>query len=199
MPGATRGEVPGRVRRPRDARRPEQADLDAAKKLVQEVGQTQPIVVASDGTPVRNVIANAVVDAAGKIGLQASITQIPTASTPYTSAGPATGRPVQRRLLHLQERPGRLLQERCQQLDGPVAVAGPGVRRARQEGPGRARRREAGDLAIELAKRWADAMPWIPVVQSPNTVALSTKVTGVPASGCYRYYPWAADLGTKGA
>ena len=35
-------------------------------------------------------------------------------------------------------------------------------------------------------------------MQSPSTVALSAKVTGVPASGSVRYYPWAADLGTKG-
>jgi peptide/nickel transport system substrate-binding protein len=54
-------------------------------------------------------------------------------------------------------------------------------------------------LSIELAQRWTDAMPWIPIVQSPTTVALSNKVTGVPASGCTRFYPWAADLGTKGA
>jgi peptide/nickel transport system substrate-binding protein len=40
-------------------------------------------------------------------------------------------------------------------------------------------------------------MPWISVVQSPSTVALSSKVTGVPASGSFTYYPWAADLGTK--
>lgn len=58
---------------------------------------------------------------------------------------------------------------------------------------------ERADIAIDLAKRWADFVPWISLVQSPSTVALSNKVTGVPASGCYRYYPWAADLGTKGA
>ena len=53
-------------------------------------------------------------------------------------------------------------------------------------------------IAVELAKRWADAKPWISAIQSPNTVVLSQKVTGVPASGSVRYYPWAADLGVKG-
>jgi peptide/nickel transport system substrate-binding protein len=55
---------------------------------------------------------------------------------------------------------------------------------------------ERSDISIDLARRWAEAMPWIPVVQSPTTVVLTGGATGVPASGAYRYYPWAADLGT---
>jgi peptide/nickel transport system substrate-binding protein len=59
--------------------KPSDADITEAKKLVTAAGNTTPIVVSSDGSPVRNVLANAVVDAARKIGLEASIVQIPTA------------------------------------------------------------------------------------------------------------------------
>src|SRR5690606_20198798 len=50
-----------------------------AKKLVEEVGDTQEIVVATDGEPVRTALAEAVVGAAETIGLEASIIRIPTA------------------------------------------------------------------------------------------------------------------------
>ena len=179
---------------------PSPADLDAAKKLVGEVGETQPIIVASDGSPVRNVIANALVDAAQKIGLKATITQIPTAQ--YDMSDPA-----------VRKTADLFSDDYFISKNDPVGFYKNGASTSSVQwllkdkaydelvNKGRAALddSERATIAIDLAKRWADAMPWIPVVQSPSTVALSTKVTGVPASGCYRYYPWAADLGTKGA
>ncbi|NEA33951.1 ABC transporter substrate-binding protein [Streptomyces sp. SID13031] len=180
--------------------KPAQADLDAAKKLVGEVGETQPIIVASDGSPVRNVIANALVDAAEKIGLKATITQIPTVQ--YDMSDPA-----------VRKTADLFSDDYFISKNDPVGFYKNGASTSTVQwllkdksydelvNKGRAALDDAerATIAIDLAKRWADAMPWIPVVQSPSTVALSTKVTGVPASGCYRYYPWAADLGTKGA
>lgn len=179
---------------------PGQADLDAAKKLVQEVGQTQPIVVASDGSPVRNVIANAVVDAAQKIGLKATITQIPTQG--YDMSDPSV-----RKTADLfsddyfisKNDPVGFYKNGASNSSVQWILRDPAYDALVDKGRAALDDKERATIAIELAKRWADAMPWIPVVQSPSTVALSTKVTGVPASGCYRYYPWAADLGTKGA
>jgi peptide/nickel transport system substrate-binding protein len=182
--------------------KPTDADIAAAKKLVAEVGTTKPIVVASDGTSVRGVIANAVVDAAGKIGLQADITQIPAAQYAefYSSA-------------EARQQADLFSDDYFISKNDPVGFYKNGasdssvqwvfsdpeydglVQRAKAELDDAKR----ATLSIELAQRWTDAMPWIPIVQSPTTVALSNKVTGVPASGCTRFYPWAADLGTKGA
>lgn len=182
--------------------KPSAEDIAEAKELVADVGATTPIVVAADGTGVRDVIANAVVDAAGKIGLRASIVRIPNAqySDFYTSA-------------EARKQADLFIDDYFISKSDPVGFYKNGasdatvqwllndpaydelVKQARAELDDATR---AG-LAIDLAKRWAEAMPWIPVVQSPTTVVLSDEVTGVPASGCYRYYPWAADLGSKGA
>jgi len=180
--------------------KPQQADLDAAKKLVQEVGETQPIVVASDGSPVRNVIANALVDAAQKIGLKATITQIPTQQYDMSDeATRLTADLFSDDYFISKNDPVGFYKNGASNSTVQWLLNDPAydtlvdqARAALDDG-------ERAAVAIDLAKRWADAMPWIPVVQSPSTVALSTKVTGVPASGSYRYYPWAADLGTKGA
>ena len=177
-------------------------DIEAAKKLVAEVGTTQPIVVASDGTPVRGVIANAVLDAAGKIGLQASIAQIPPqqygeylikadvrkqadlfADDYYISKNDPVG---------FYKNGSSKSSVNWVFRDAEYDKLVPKARAAIDD-------TERAKVSVEMSQRWADAMPWIPLLQSPSTVALSGKVTGVPASGCYRYYPWAADLGAKGS
>ncbi len=179
---------------------PQQADIDAAKKLVEEVGQTQPIVVASDGSPVRNVIANAVVDAAQKIGLKATITQIPTQGYDMTDASVrATADLFSDDYFISKNDPVGFYKNGASNSSVQWLLRDPAYDELVNKGRAALEDAERATIAIELGKRWNDAMPWIPVVQSPSTVALSTKVTGVPASGCYRYYPWAADLGTKGA
>ena len=181
---------------------PEKPDLTAAKKLVAEVGQTKPIVVASDGTSVRNVIANAVVDAAGKIGLQATITQIPTAQYAefYTSAEARQQADLFSDDYFISKNdPVGFYKNGASDSTVQWVFEDPAYDTLVQQARAELDDAKRATLAVELAQRWAAAMPWIPIVQSPNTVALSTKVSGVPASGCTRYYPWAADLGTKGA
>ncbi len=41
-------------------------------------------------------------------------------------------------------------------------------------------------------------LPWIPIVDPAVRLFLNKRVTGVPASFVYLYYPWAADLGASG-
>ena len=41
-------------------------------------------------------------------------------------------------------------------------------------------------------------LPWIPIVDPSVRLFLNSRVTGVPASFVYLYYPWAADLGASG-
>ena len=176
VPGAMRSRPSRRRTTSSPDHRPSRTagDIAAAKKLVAAAGATKPIVVASDGSSARNTLANALVDAAQKIGLKATITQIPTAQYGdfYDNPGPAQERrPVLRRLLHLQDRPGRLLQERrlrvprssgCSRTRPTTSWCSTAARPSTP--PARA------TIAIELAKRWADAKPWISAVLSPNTV-----------------------------
>ncbi|RSM91636.1 ABC transporter substrate-binding protein [Kibdelosporangium aridum] len=182
--------------------KPSEQDIEAAKKLVAEVPDRKPIVVASDTTDGRSVIANALVDAAKKIGLEASITQIP----PQQYADYYSSK-------ELRAQADLFTDDYFISKNDPVGFYKNGSSKSTvqwvlkdpryDELIGKARAAlddtERAKLSIELANRWADAMPWISVVQSPSTVVLGNKVTGVPASGCYRYYPWAADLGAKGA
>ncbi|MEV6281542.1 ABC transporter substrate-binding protein [Kribbella sp. NPDC051770] len=180
--------------------KPAQSDLDAAKKLVGEVGQTQPLIIASDGSPVRNVIANAFVDAAQKIGLKASITQIPTAQyDPYDEAIRKSVDVLTDDYFISKNDPVGFYKNGASTSTVQWLLNDPAYDELVNKGRGALDDGARADIAIQLAQKWAEAMPWIPVVDSPSTVALSSKVTGVPASGCYRYSPWAADLGTKGA
>lgn len=41
-------------------------------------------------------------------------------------------------------------------------------------------------------------LPWIPIVDPSVLLFMNNRVTGVPASFVYLYYPWAADLGASG-
>ena len=41
-------------------------------------------------------------------------------------------------------------------------------------------------------------LPWIPIADPSVRLFLNERVTGVPASFVYLYYPWAADLGASG-
>jgi peptide/nickel transport system substrate-binding protein len=182
--------------------KPTDADIAAAKKLVAEVGSTKPIVVASDGTSVRGVIANAVVDAAGKIGLRASITQIPAAQYAefYTSAEARQQADLFSDDYYISKNdPVGFYKNGASDSTVQWVFQDPEYDALVQQAKAELDDAKRAALSVELAQRWAEAMPWIPVVQSPTTVALSNDVTGVPASGCTRFYPWAADLGTKGA
>ncbi|MCI2419346.1 ABC transporter substrate-binding protein [Saccharopolyspora sp. K220] len=180
---------------------PTAQNIEAAKKLVAEVGNTQQILVASDGTTVRDVIANAVVTAAKEIGLDARIIQFPPQQYGdyYSDA-------------NFRKQADLFTDDYFVSKNDPVGFYKNGASDSSvnwvlndpeydalvQQGKAELDDVKRADLAIDLANRWAEAMPWLSVVQSPTTVVLSTDVTGVPASGAFRNYPWAADLGAKG-
>jgi peptide/nickel transport system substrate-binding protein len=179
---------------------PAQPDVEAARKLVAEAGQAKPIVVASDGSSIRNVISNALVDAATKIGLQATITQVPA-----QQYGDFLTKADLRKQADLfsddyyisKNDPVGFYKNGASNASVNWVLRDPAYDRLVPQARATIDDAARAKLSIDLAQRWADAMPWIPVAQSPSTVALSAKVSGVPASGCYRYYPWAADLGAK--
>jgi peptide/nickel transport system substrate-binding protein len=181
--------------------KPSEQDIAQARKLVKDAGATKPIVVASDGSSIRNTLANAVVDAAQKIGLTASITQIPT-----VQYGDFYDNPDLRAKADLfaddyyisKTDPVGFYKNGASTSEVEWVFKDPAYDKLVLDGRAALDPAERAKISVELATRWADAKPWISAVQSPCTVALAKNVTGVPASGSVRYYPWAADLGTKG-
>ncbi|GAB3123356.1 ABC transporter substrate-binding protein [Glaciibacter psychrotolerans] len=53
-------------------------------------------------------------------------------------------------------------------------------------------------LVNEIQDKAMADLPWIPIVDPSVRLFLGNRVTGVPASFVYLYYPWAADLGASG-
>jgi len=54
---------------------------------------------------------------------------------------------------------------------------------------------ERAEIINELQERAMADLPWIPIVDPSVRLFMNERVTGVPASFVYLYYPWAADLG----
>jgi peptide/nickel transport system substrate-binding protein len=50
-------------------------------------------------------------------------------------------------------------------------------------------------MIIDAQKQAAPQVPVFPIVAPDSLVFLGKRVSGVPASWCYNYYPWARDLG----
>lgn len=57
---------------------------------------------------------------------------------------------------------------------------------------------ERADLVNQIQDIAMADLPWIPIVDPSVRLFLNNRVTGVPASFVYLYYPWAADLGASG-
>ena len=53
------------------------------------------------------------------------------------------------------------------------------------------------DLVVQLQQRVVENVLWIPVDHSANSVFMSKRISGAPATNAYLYYPWAAQLGAR--
>jgi peptide/nickel transport system substrate-binding protein len=182
---------------------PESPRLEEAKKLVQEAGAPQtPIVVATNGEQARTVIANAVVDAAKKIGLTAEIKTVPASEfgSFYTDKA-------------MRAQVDLVPDDWYITKSDPIGFYDNGLTGSSNNWVGYSSpdydKLVAGALAatdpaqrakdvIELQRLFTADMVWISLVEVPNVVVLGGKVTGPPASQVHMGYPWAADLGGKG-
>lgn len=54
---------------------------------------------------------------------------------------------------------------------------------------------DRAEIVNEIQDLAMAELPWIPIVDPSVRLFLNDRVTGVPASFVYLYYPWAADLG----
>jgi peptide/nickel transport system substrate-binding protein len=57
---------------------------------------------------------------------------------------------------------------------------------------------ERAGIVNDLQTQVMAELPWIPIVDPSVLLFMNDRVTGVPASFVYLYYPWAADLGASG-
>ncbi len=181
--------------------KPADADIERAKQLVAEAGvPSEPLVIASNGTPVHNVIANALVDAAKKIGLSAKILAVPEVQYGdfYNDEKLRDSADLWPDVYYISKsdplgfyKNGRSDSSRnFVAYDDPAYDAGVDAAYAATDDARRAK------LTIELEKKWVENAIWLPVVATPATLVMSKRVTGAPASASYLYYPWLADLGS---
>lgn len=181
---------------------PSDADIEEARKLLADAGLDSlslSLVIATDGGSTRTVIANAIADAAKKIGIEASIITFPPQQYGdfYDDES-------------LRAEADLFVDEYYISKNDPVGFYKNGessswanftgwedpefdtlVRLAQStldDG-------ERAQYAVQLQERWNEEMIWIPLVATPSTVAIDSTLTGIPSSSAYLYYPWAADLG----
>ncbi|MGH3516137.1 MAG: ABC transporter substrate-binding protein [Haloechinothrix sp.] len=181
---------------------PTEEDLTAARALVDEAGApAEPVVIASDGSPYRTVMANAVKGAAQKIGLRAEITTLSEQAFDEFYTDPQARSKVD--LVPV----GWYISK-----PDPVGfydnmVSGSGNNwidfsdadydEAIRQAAASYEEAERAELALRAQEIFLDEMLWIPLVQAPNTLALGSDLTGPPVSVAYLYYPWAAEIGRK--
>lgn len=181
---------------------PSDDQLARAKQLVEEVGADgQEIVVASDGSPYRTVISNAVQAAGQQIGLEVRIETMSEAafdefySDPdaraevdlvpvgwYISKADPTGFYDNM----VTDSGNNWTGFSSTTYDEAVADA-----RAATEPAARA------DAVLAAQAEFMEEMLWIPVVEAPNTLVLADGITGAPASVAYLNHPWLTLLGTS--
>ena len=177
-------------------------DIERAKELVAEAGAPdRPIVIAQSPAPVQQVLANEVQAAGKRIGLEVEIK--PIAAEGYSALfGDAEARkgidlfhttwyadvadPLQIYVNWQSDNFANYGGWSDAEYDGLVDEA-------LQESDAEAR----ASMVVELQEKVTENVLWIPVDHSANSVFLSRRITGAPATNAYLYYPWAAQLGAR--
>lgn len=182
--------------------KPNDEDIEAAKKLVEEAGApTDPIVIASNGSSVHNVIANALLDAAKQIGLKAEILSVPEVQYGdfYNDEALRTTADLWPDIYYISKSDplGFYKNGRSDSTRNFAGFNDPEFDTLVDDGYAASDNAERAQISIELEKKWVENAVWIPAVATPATVVMSKDVTGVPSSASYLYYPWAADLGSS--
>ncbi|MEU8822039.1 ABC transporter substrate-binding protein [Streptomyces sp. NPDC048636] len=182
--------------------RPDADDIAEAKRLVKAAGEPDgPVVIGTDSSQGRTVVASAVRAALQRIGLQGQIKTVPTAQFEEFYSDPraraeidvlagdwyiSKSDPLGFYDNGLSDSPNNWVGYRSRAYDAKVAQA----LRTLDDG-------KRAKLAVDIQRRFTDAAVWIPLAQVPSILVIDDKLTGPPASMAYLYYPWAADLGTK--
>ncbi|MGW1720115.1 ABC transporter substrate-binding protein [Streptomyces sp. NPDC002156] len=182
---------------------PSAEDLAKAKELVKQAksAPTGPIVIGTDSTQGRLVIANAVRAALTQLGLKGEIKTLP--SSAYQEAYGDKGARADFDVLvadwyisksdpigfydnALSDSSNNWVGFKSADYDAKVEEA---LRTIDDK--------KRAALVVDIQRQFADAAVWIPVAQTPTVLTLNSELTGPPASMAYLYSPWAAQLGAK--
>ncbi|NGO71214.1 ABC transporter substrate-binding protein [Streptomyces boncukensis] len=183
---------------------PDADDLTRAKKLVKEADRApdEPVVIGTDASQGRTVVANALRAALQRVGLKGRIKTVPTAQFEEFYSSPQARADIDVLVADwyisksdplgfydnaLSRSSNNWVGFRDASYDATVRKA-----LSTLDDGKRAR------LAVRAQHTFAKQAVWIPVAQVPSVLVLNDRLTGPPASMAYLYYPWAADLGGKG-
>ncbi|MYR10808.1 ABC transporter substrate-binding protein [Streptomyces sp. SID724] len=182
---------------------PDAEDIAAAKKLVEESGAdpATPIVIGTDASQGRTVVANAVRAALQRIGLTGQIKTVPTAQFEQFYSDPEIRGEIDVLVgdwyISKADPIGFYDNALTGSSNNWVGFADPAYDATVEKALATLDDAERAKLAAEVQKKFTDAAVWISVAQVPSVLVLDEKLTGPPASMAYLYYPWAADLGAK--
>lgn len=178
-------------------------DLDAAKKLIDEAGVAgEEIVIAT--APIGNdfaVISQGAAAAAQSIGLKATIETVSPSAYGALFSDPSAREGIDLFFtswyLSSPDPIEMYAVLRTGEFSNYANWSNPEFDELITEAVGiddAAERSEVTAQAQVIANR---ELPWLPLFESPMTVFLGERVTGVAPSVAFLYYPWAATIGAR--
>ncbi|MCX4970021.1 ABC transporter substrate-binding protein [Streptomyces sp. NBC_00654] len=178
-------------------------DLAAAEELVKDAGAdaATPIVIGTDASQGRTVVANAVRAALQRIGLKGQIKTVPTAQFEQFYSDPEIRGEIDVLVgdwyISKADPMGFYDNALSDSSNNWVGFKDEAYDAKVKQALGTLDDAARAKLAVEVQKTFTDAAVWISVAQVPSVLVLNEKLTGPPASMAYLYYPWAAELGAK--
>lgn len=182
---------------------PTAADIEQAKQLVKDAGGSadNPIVIGTDATQGRTVIANAVRAALQRIGLKGQIKTVPTAQFEEYYSEPKARADIDLLVgdwyISKSDPMGFYDNALSDSSNNWVGFNNPDYDAKVKQALGTIDDAARSRMTIEVQRMFTEAAVWISIAQVPSVLVVNDKLTGAPASMAYLYYPWAADLGAK--
>jgi len=181
---------------------PTKEDIARAKELVAEAGLPDaPVVIASDSSPTRSIMANAIKAAFDSIGVPAEIKTVSE-----QEVGEFFSKPEVRETADVVplgwyiSRPDPIgFYDNFVTGDGNnwIGYSDPSYDQRVAEAYATLDDTKRAEIVIGIQSTFIEQMLWVPLVSAPNTLVLDKGLTGAPASVAYLSYPWAAQLGKK--
>ncbi|MFD9909910.1 ABC transporter substrate-binding protein [Streptomyces sp. NPDC059063] len=183
---------------------PDADDLAEAKRLVKEAGAPDdPVVIGTDSSQGRTVVANATRAALQRIGVKAQIKTVPPAQFEEFYSDPGARADIDVLVADWYISKSDPLGVYDNGLSGSsnnwVGFKDPAYDRLVRRALATLDDRKRARLVTDVQRRFVTAAVWIPVAQVPTALVLSDRLTGPPSSQSYLYYPWAARLGLRKA
>ncbi|MGW2228090.1 ABC transporter substrate-binding protein [Streptomyces formicae] len=177
-------------------------DLAEAKRLVKSAGApTDPVVIGTDSSQGRTVVANAVRAALQRIGLKGQIKTVPTAQFEEFYSDPGARADIDVLVgdwyISKADPMGFYDNGLSDSSNNWVGFEDKTYDKLVHRALGTLDDKRRADLTLDVQRRFSDAAVWIPLAQVPSALVIDDRMTGPPASQSYLYYPWAARLGLK--